>query len=152
MSKAGGSTGLAAEPVQDNLFEWEVRFTGFDPGSEDANERALASDLQPLRRDPGAVVCRVIFPGTYPGLPPYVRVLRPRFHFRTGHVTLGGSVCTPELTNQGWDPSMTVEAILVSIRNNLIQGGARVDGRIGQDYTEAEAKEAFQRMIRTHVW
>ena len=43
----------------------------------------------------------------------YIRVLRPRFQFRTGHVTLGGSICTQLLSNEGWNPMYRLEQILV---------------------------------------
>ena len=46
----------------------------------------------------------------------------------------------------------TVEAVLVSIRANLIEGGARIDLSNRTDYTEAEAREAFERMRATHGW
>ena len=46
----------------------------------------------------------------------------------------------------------TMESVLVSIRANLVQGGARIDLNNKADYTEREAKEAFDRMMRTHGW
>lgn len=38
-------------------------------------------------------------------MPPFVRVVRPRFQFRTGHVTIGGSICMELLTLSGWNSS-----------------------------------------------
>ena len=73
----------------------------------------------PKRSSPTTATFRVVFPSSFPAAPPYVRVLRPRFVFRTGHVTIGGSICTEVLTNQGWSSSMTVESVLLSIRANL---------------------------------
>lgn len=43
----------------------------------------------------------VVFPGTYPSLPPFMRVVYPRFHQYTGHITIGGSVCIKDLTRSG---------------------------------------------------
>ena len=31
-----------------------------------------------------------------------MRVIRPRFAFHTGHVTVGGSICIELLTSSGW--------------------------------------------------
>lgn len=73
------------------------------------------------------ILLRLSFPSTYPAAPPYVRVIRPRFAFRTGHVTIGGSICTEMLTSAGWSSTMTVESVLVGIRANMIIGGARLD-------------------------
>lgn len=88
---------------------------------------------------------------------------------------LGGSICTELLTNSGWTPGKvslsclllvfpaqltlfvlmlanTVESALVSIRANLIIGGARLDLHNKSDYSESEAREAFERMRREHGW
>jgi hypothetical protein len=49
-------------------------------------------------------------------------------------------------------PANTVESALVSIRANLLLGGARLDPSNKSDYTEREAKEAFERMRQQHGW
>jgi len=56
------------------------------------------------------------------------------------------------LTNKGWSPANTIEAVIVSIRAQLIAGNARLDPTNKIDYTEQEAKEAFDRMVRDHGW
>ena len=33
---------------------------------------------------------------------PFVRIIRPRFHFRIGHITIGEVICTELLTPQVW--------------------------------------------------
>ena len=109
--------------MESNLHEWEVKFQGFK--ASDPDERALAKGLEKV---PGnAVTLRVVFPSTYPAMPPFIRVIRPRFAYMTGHVTLGGSICTQELTSSGWDPSLTIESVLLSIRTNMITGKAAID-------------------------
>jgi len=92
------------------------------------------------------------FPKTYPMNPPFIRVINPRFVYRTGHVTVGGSISTEMLTNSGWSPANSVESVLVSIRTNLITGGARIDLVNKTDYSESEAKVAFDRMVAQHGW
>src|SRR5687767_6136649 len=115
----------------------------------------------------------MIFPPNFPFGPPFIRVIRPRFMFRTGHVTIGGSICTEMLTNkvniasvlrvsvlkqsadaQGWSPANTIEATLVSVRTNLITANppAALDLSNRLDYTEAEARDAFNRMVAQHGW
>jgi ubiquitin-conjugating enzyme E2 Q len=56
------------------------------------------------------------------------------------------------LTNSGWSPANTLESMIISIRAQLIAGGARLDPHNKHDYTETEAKEAFDRMVREHNW
>jgi ubiquitin-conjugating enzyme E2 Q len=120
--------GYSVTPVRDNLYLWELKFFNFDP------------------KDP------IAFPATYPLNPPFVRVIRPRFQFRTGHVTIGGSICTELLTNSGWTAANTIEAVIVSIRAQFLEGGARLDLSNTRDYSENEAKEAFDRMVQVHGW
>ena len=40
----------------------------------------------------------------------------------------------------------------MTIRAQLCEGGARLDFMNKRDYTEAEAKEAFQRTAHAHGW
>ena len=77
-----------------------------------------------------------------------------------GSIFIGFLVCAAAiiefkaemLTSVGWSSTMTVESVLVGIRANMLVGGARLDLRIKQDYSEAEAQEAFNRMVREHGW
>ena len=98
------------------------------------------------------VVMHLRFPQDYPRAPPFVRVVSPRFAFHTGHVTVGGSLCTPILAMEGWDPSMTGEALVLALHNLLIDGDGAIDLSVSYGYSEAEAKEAFQRVARDHNW
>lgn len=99
--------GFSAVPVKDaktgleNLYQWEVRLFGFDERS------ALGKDLAKLKAKAGVehVTLEMRFSKDYPHVPPFVRVVRPRFAFRTGHVTIGGSICMELLTTSGWSSS-----------------------------------------------
>ena len=42
--------------------------------------------------------------------------------------------------------------VLLGIRTNMLVGGARLDPSNRRDYSEAEAREAFNRMVRDHGW
>ena len=131
-------------PYESDLYTWDATFFGFERGT------ALAKDLD---RVPGKrILLRMAFSSDYPSAPPYVRVIRPRFAYRTGHVTIGGSICTEMLTSAGWSSAMTIESVLVGIRTNMLAGGARLDPSRRGDYSEAEAREAFNRMVREHGW
>jgi ubiquitin-protein ligase len=144
IAKADPQTnGFSVEPIDDDLFHWEIRFFGFD------STEPLAHDLARVRDH--CVTLEATFPPDFPFAPPFIRVIRPRFHYRSGHITLGGSCCMELLTRSGWSACNTIEAVLISIRTNLIVGGARVDHK-KPDYTLAEAREAFDRMVQTHGW
>eukprot|EP01116_Phalansterium_solitarium_P018994 TRINITY_DN5184_c0_g1_i4.p1 TRINITY_DN5184_c0_g1~~TRINITY_DN5184_c0_g1_i4.p1 ORF type:complete len:305 (+),score=13.45 TRINITY_DN5184_c0_g1_i4:923-1837(+) len=136
--------GYSVEPVDDNLYQWELKLFSFDEDSP------LGQDMKRYKKK--HVYLSITFPKTYPFAPPYIRVLRPRFQFRTGHITIGGSICMEALTNKGWSPANTIEAMIVSIRAQMLAGGARLDMHNRHDYTEEEARHAFDRMVREHNW
>jgi len=144
LKSAPDKQGYSVNPVRDNLYLWELKFFNFDP------KDPIAQDLHKLKQN--HILLHIAFPPTYPLNPPFVRVIRPRFAFRTGHVTIGGSICTELLTNKGWTAANTIEAVIVSIRAQFLEGGARLDLTNKRDYSEAEAKEAFDRMVQTHGW
>jgi ubiquitin-protein ligase len=144
-SPEAASQGIAVSvPDEADAYHWQAEFFDFEKGSP------LAKDLS--RVPGGRIVLSVRFSSAFPSAPPYVRVIRPRFAFRTGHVTIGGSICTEMLTNQGWTPTMTMESVLLGVRTNMLIGGARLDLRITADYSEQEARMAFDRMVREHGW
>lgn len=58
--------------------------------------------------------------------PPFVRVVGPKFAFHTGHVTVGGSICTEELTPQGWKSDTNSEELILHIFNLFLAGEGRL--------------------------
>eukprot|EP01129_Flabellula_baltica_P005290 TRINITY_DN1902_c0_g1_i1.p1 TRINITY_DN1902_c0_g1~~TRINITY_DN1902_c0_g1_i1.p1 ORF type:complete len:333 (-),score=56.25 TRINITY_DN1902_c0_g1_i1:306-1304(-) len=136
--------GYSVEPIDDNLYHWEVRFFGFEDSG------LFADDMNRMGVD--YILFHVTFPQSYPFAPPYLRVIRPRFKYLTGHVTIGGSVCMELLTNKGWSPENTIESVLISVRLQLLEGGARLDFNNKSDYSIQEAKVAFDRLVRVHGW
>ncbi|KAJ4455308.1 putative ubiquitinconjugating enzyme subfamily protein [Paratrimastix pyriformis] len=136
--------GIDANPVDDNLYVWEIAITDFEATDP------IAQDMRRLRAP--AIVMQATFPPNYPNAPPFLRVLRPRFQFRTGHVTVGGSICMELLTAQGWTPSANMLSVLLSVRAAFIEGGARLDLAARGDYGEEEAIQAFHRLLQVHGW
>lgn len=92
------------------------------------------------------------FPMEYPHKPPFVRVMRPRFVFHTGHVTIGGSICAEQLTDTGWSSKYTVVALLSIIKGLLVEGKGQVDLQNYNEYTDGEARAAFTRVRQQHGW
>ena len=122
---------------------------------------ALARDLQKwgsLVKKEATVVFAASFPSSYPRGVPFVRVARPRFCFHTAHVTVGGSFCTELLTPSGWR-EMDITSLLDSLCLTLKEGKAKVQLTPDMychlpltDYTEREAREAYDRVARHHGW
>jgi len=96
---------------------------------------------------------QISIPKRYPFEPPFVRVVYPRFKFRTGHITLGGSICMEVLSNKGWMPAMNIHNLLLQIKLLIINGDAQLDDtNWNKEYTLSEAKTAFKRMSIAHGW
>lgn len=140
--------GWKAAPVDRNIGLWAVEFYDFDIGTP------LQRDFQKLTEagGPSTVSLSMKFPREYPFRPPFIRIVRPRFAFRTGRVTVGGSICTQVLTDEGWNPTFDVESLLVTIRAQITdpEANARVDFSNRSDYSEDEAVAAFQRVASHH--
>lgn len=99
------------------------------------------------------VKLEILFPEDFPTGPPFIRVVYPRFHQYTGHITIGGSLCVEHLTRSGWRPEFDLFTFVIMLRNLLIDGGALIDmDSSEQEYSEAEARSAFIRVAEAHGW
>lgn len=103
------------------------------------------------KENPGVHI-HLSFQPDFPISPPFVQVIRPRFQQWTGHVTIGGSMCTELLTASGWKPDISAMGLMLQLQNNLVEGEAKIDHSNVYDYTKAEALEAFKRVARDHGW
>lgn len=157
--------GFTAEPVGDNLYEWEVvlRPTHVEPAPAAAPGAARVAERQPgaekvvSSADGGApaelppVTLCFKFSADFPLTPPFVRVVRPRL--KGNFVFPNGALCMELLTNDGWSPANSIESVIHQIRAMLIQGHVAVDSaattRFG-DTNESQARREFQQIIDTH--
>ena len=147
---------FSVEWNEDNMTVWTVKFPSITFVS-DAPE--LFKDLETFAgRSNGlheaAVTIEITFSNDFPKAPPFVRVISPRFKYRTGHITVGGSICNILLTASGWRPLCPVQLILI-LHNNMIDGEARVDldsPLLYHKYSFAEAESAFKRVAEDHGW
>lgn len=121
-----------------------------------ADYERLFKDLERLEGEHGvggsAIVYEIWFGKNYPRSPPFVRVVSPRLQFHTGHITVGGSVCTELLTLSGWRPELSGENLILFLHQLLIDGGARVDFYNRTVYSFTEAREAYLRVAKDHGW
>ncbi|KAJ3438458.1 ubiquitin-conjugating enzyme family protein [Anaeramoeba flamelloides] len=138
------SQGIEVGLVNDDLYLWDLRLKNFD------KKEGLHKDL--MRTSDKCIHLRVKFPQDFPFSPPYIRVIRPRFQFRTGHVTLGGAICSELLTKSGWSPAYTMESVIVTLRAGFDEGSARLDLSNKSDYDEFQARQAYERFARNHGW
>jgi len=143
--------GFSAEPVNGNLFEWEVRLWNFD-GAECKAFNEELKKFGKMHNGQDFVKLEMKFPQEYPNLPPFIRVISPRFVFHTGRVTVGGSICFELLTASGWSSTLTLEAIFIQVKLEMSNGKPAIDWEKDYDYSESEAKEAFFRVARDHSW
>ena len=136
-------------PDEANAMRWRVEMgvpTGCALGDA-IRDHAARHHVRPT------VELEVSFGASYPSAPPFVRVVAPRFAFHTGHVTIGGSICMELLTSTGWSAEYTIEALLVTVRQAMLDGNGSLDPeRAHVPYDEAEARQAFERVARQHGW
>ncbi|KAL5022647.1 hypothetical protein ScPMuIL_001802 [Solemya velum] len=150
LERNGGQFGISGSPRGDNLFVWDVQLKDFP------DDTRLGKDLRKYatkhKREP-VLQLEMQFPGDYPMSPPFVRLIRPRLAFLSGHVTIGGSICMEMLTKSGWRPCNDIESILVQVRSEIMSDPeARLDQCSDRAYGEQEARDAFNRMVHRYGW
>ncbi len=135
-------TGFYVDP-HDDISIWRVFIVNIDC-------ETLRADLESINVP--HIELEVRFPEQYPAEPPFVRIVHPRFTFRTGHITIGGSICMELLTPQGWSPVYSMENMMMHIISLIIEGGGRLDRKCSAPYTYEEAKKSFYRVASAHGW
>lgn len=128
-----------------NVLTWKVNLRNFDSTTQ------LYKDMKTLKI--GNIELEILFPEMYPMKPPFIRIVYPRFEFRTGHITLGGSICIELLTNNGWAPIYSIENLIIHIRSLIVEGEGTLDKKnYNKRYSLEEAKQAYTRMLLSHGW
>eukprot|EP01121_Diplochlamys_sp_Union-15-3_P001690 TRINITY_DN11475_c0_g1_i1.p1 TRINITY_DN11475_c0_g1~~TRINITY_DN11475_c0_g1_i1.p1 ORF type:complete len:190 (-),score=30.38 TRINITY_DN11475_c0_g1_i1:10-579(-) len=144
------SEGFEVTMVEENVYKWHIKLFKFDKDTQIYNDLSLYAAERPGRDH---VLLEAIFSSNWPYKPPFLRVLYPRFHQYTGHITLGGSICVKELTSSGWHPDIELSSLFIMVRNLLLEGAALIDmDNVNNDYTEEEARSAFDRVAKAHGW
>jgi len=148
MKSNSHDNGFSAEPDHDSLNIWNIKLFGFD------KKDAIYEDIQKYKSLTGRdyVELKAMFPPDYPVNPPFITVVRPRFIFHTGRVTVGGSICTDILTQAGWKPTYNIEALLANVFAEILSSHPRIDLNNSTPYSLEEAKSAFMRVAADHGW
>lgn len=105
-------------------------------------------------RKPPVIVLELQFADNHPSDPPFVRIVRPRFQQYTGHITVGGSICSKLVTADGWRPNISTESLLRTILEAMNDGNAKIEptDMSAYDYTIEEAVSAYERVASFHGW
>ncbi len=133
-------------PKEDSLDLWNISIhaDGFEGNPK------IQKDMEKYKIK--EVVLEFRFNENYPVQPPFVRIITPRFIYRTGHITLGGSICMELLTNQGWDITTSVSTVITYVKSAILEGEGEIDPASKGNYTLDEAQDAFNRMLKSHGW
>lgn len=130
---------------KDNLDIWRIFITDFETDAQ------IKKDLVELGIK--VIELEIIFPEQYPIEPPFIRIVYPRFAYRTGHITSGGSICMEILTKSGWSAAYSMENLIIDIKSHIIEGDGQIDRKnYNRHYTFNEAKESFYRVAGAHGW
>lgn len=136
--------GLLYSIHESNMLAWTVYISSIDTSTN------LYKDMQTLNIK--NIELEILFTNNYPINPPFVRVVQPIFQFKTGHITIGGSICMELLTNQGWSPAYSIENLLIHIKATILEDGRLDMNKRNTKYSLGEAQVAFQRMVANHGW
>jgi len=142
-------------PDDDNFNRWHIsvsrrQFFDCDPATVATAQTPLYQDM--LACGVEYINFEITLPDDYPLSPPFIRIITPRFVHLTGHITIGGSICSELLMKQNWVPTLSILKVMIIVCHNMIDGGARLERGTGllRPYTFAEAESAYNRMIQTH--
>lgn len=105
-------SGIAAEPVEDNIYQWHVYLSSFSPGGP------LDQDLNQIKEHFGYKYIQLQLDFTmdlYPFYPPVVKVVRPRLVGSTIN-----AVATLDLLKlSNWNPARDMKSVLEEIKDYL---------------------------------
>jgi baculoviral IAP repeat-containing protein 6 len=120
------SLGFSVTPVDDNIYHWRVKLFNFAPTSR------LARDLLELKEKHGYAYVELDVTykmDLYPFFPPFVKLLRPRFHgFMMGAVASSGL-----FKLSLWDPVRPASQTITLLRDALQRDGAVDVGSTAND-------------------
>lgn len=139
------SIGFRIEVDSNNMYLWNVFLFGYDKNDP------IGKDM--IKYNVKEIKMEITFPSSYPLSPPFVRIIKPRFQYLTGHITSGGSICTQILTDKYWSPACSIESLIMTIKAEILEGDGRLDPKLYNiEYSKKEAEESFIRVAKGHGW
>ncbi|XP_053692121.1 ubiquitin-conjugating enzyme E2 Q2-like [Sabethes cyaneus] len=139
---------FSVELVNDSLYEWNVRLKFVDPDSQ------LHKDLVLLKQQQGeeGILLNITFKETYPFDPPFVGVVYPVIS--DSYVMPHGAICMELLTNDGWRPGYTIEAVILQIATTIVTPRARVNFQASKTrcpFNLELARRVFKQVEQKHA-
>ncbi len=132
---------------QDNITQWILQL---DQKHID-KDSLLYKDMHTYNI-PNLVI-EINYPVSYPNNPPYCRMIKPMFVFRTGHVLIDGAICNEILTDSKWSIVIQPDQLFKLIASFLVEGEGRIDStNLKGMYPCDTSRSAFKRMLETHGW
>lgn len=132
IDKLGKSLKYDVTLVNENLLNWLVRMYDF-------NNKSIKE-----------VTLEIIFDHKYPATAPFVRIITPQFDAITGYIMDDGIICLKELSQKYWSPVISIESLLVCIRDLINESQIRIKST--NKYDLAEAKKTFDTVVNTFKW
>ena len=85
--------------------------------------------------------------------PPFIRIVSPRFVYRTGHINSGARICMEVLTKSSCSPMYSLESLIVDIKCQIVEGNGQIDMENWRHkYTLHEAQDSFYRVAQSYGW
>ena len=94
----------------------------------------------------------VHFTESFPFEPPFVRVEAPVFVQGSGHVLIGGGICSQALSDSGWLPTFKIESLIHSLLILIDSGNPEIVKNGRYCYSEEEARESYKRAKMKYAW
>jgi ubiquitin-protein ligase len=138
--------GFSLKPIGDNMFKWEIRLFGFEKKLEkDLKNHAEKYNYDKTPSLNETIICEMLFKIDFPEKPPVIRLLRPRLKYGTGNVSFSGTFDTNSLLHDDWEENLDLITLIESIRNDLIDGKARIDMKTNIFYDNNTFKDTYNR-------
>lgn len=142
--------GIRIECNESNLYTWYVYLSNF-PLDSLLNEDMMKYNISEIK-------LKIEFTTEYPFYPPFIHVLNPIFEGQTAHVTSEGAICMELLTPKGWSQLISMENLLIQIKELFVEGNGRISSSSNSfvffrnQYSTDKAKESFKNVARSHGW
>jgi len=133
-------------PDPDDLYVWNVYIRDFGDSNLEISKQMKEYGIEYIHIE-------IRFPDSYPINPPFIRIVSPVFMRFSGHITSKGAICMQLLTPGNWMATYCVEAIIVQIKQQIIDGSGLIDrSQIGIKYDLNEALSSFRVVAKGHGW
>lgn len=129
-----------------SIFCWKI-LIGYERYDKDC---LLRKDM--IEQGIENIELEIEFGDNYPFEAPFFRIIQPIFKYKTGHVTIGGALCTNLITKSGWSPVLGISEIIQNIISLTGKNGRIDPTKKGQTYSYHDAVTAHERVTSRYGW